>query len=177
MNRREFFKRGGLGVGGLLLAPVVLGEVWVQGWEAEEACGYVVDTLLRQGMVYVDVRVGICEIRGRATGYERGELLREELMGIRMCGEDGWRHVVVRDFGREGLERQLGLVLGAERGGEREADEWISAHFEVEGVLARKSSHVVSEAELNGAWLRYAERPLLCRDGEDFLFCDLLIEQ
>ena len=177
MNRRDFLKISGLGASGLFLTTALSGTPITRRWKAEETIDRVVNWALQNGAIYVDARIGKCEIQGHGGKFEPVSLMDSELLGVRICTREGWRFMVLRDYEMGVVESQLTQAFKAKTPKRRQGDWWVSADFCRDELLASKSSQPEMLPDLNQAWMRYAELNPLPKGSQNLLFCDILIEQ
>jgi hypothetical protein len=174
MNRRQFFQRMGWGAGGLLLAPTVFGAAWSESWEAEDITAYAVACAREAGALYADARVGTCQLSSEGPHVAD----RAELLGMRICGPDGWRHVLLHSSDRDQLRAQIEEVLATPlRQDSTQRKHWIAAVFLVEQTLASASSDPSVATTLQTAWMRYPQPTALPASSADIFYCDLLLTQ
>lgn len=62
MDRRDFFKRAGLGLGGIFLSRNLVARHLDAELPAKDTLRYAVDYLMDGGAAYVDARIGECEL-------------------------------------------------------------------------------------------------------------------
>jgi hypothetical protein len=177
MRRREFFKMLGLGAGGILVLPSLIGAAWTETWQAEDAVRFAMAYAQKLGATYTDARIGPGEIQGKLEQFQPKSLLTSDLLGLRICTPAGWRHVVMRDFSKAAIAEGIDQVFRVDAQNAPDEHNWVTAHFHNEQMLAQGSSHPEVEQVLNTAWLRYAQRPNLPRNGHNLLFCDLILAQ
>jgi hypothetical protein len=174
MNRRQFFQRMGWGAGGLLIAPSVFGAAWSESWDAESLAAFAVACAREAGASYADAHVGDCIYHGdRPLAF-----LRSELLGMRICGPEGWHHVLLHDNDRDTLRRHIQTVLATPiRTDSSQRQHWQAAVFFEEQVHASASSDPQVAAQLQSAWLRYPQPLALPASNDHILFCDALLIQ
>lgn len=177
MDRRNFLKMSGLGATGLFLQTSLAAAPLTRQWKAEELVHKALDLALKQGALYADARIGTCEILGHSSEFKAVSLFNAELLGMRICTPQGWRHLVLRELDSITLETHIQHAHNALPTVPRTGAWWVSAEFCSEKVLARKSSHPDTETQLNASWMRYVDRPKLPINTDHLLFCDLLLEQ
>ena len=177
MDRRDFFKRAGLGLGGLFVAKGLLASQLTDGAAASQTLQYVVDYLKERGALYADARIGPCELIGRDQNFLPNSLFRSELLGVRVAREEGWRHAVISDLEQPALDRSLDLLLQAEVKEGTPAGKWVTAQFDMGKIISGHSSDPEVAHELNQVSLRFTEKTAIPQGSQDLLFCDLLIEE
>lgn len=175
MNRRDFFKRAGLGIGGLVVSKNLLARHLDSELSAQNTLCFVVDFLLKQGADYVDARIGECDLMGKSKSFLPNSLFRAEMLGIRIAKDDAWRHVVISDLSQPGLTETLNLILKAKPIKDNPEREWVAAVFNIDKVMAEHSSAPEVTKELDQTHLRFAIRDGIPNGTADLLFCDLLI--
>lgn len=174
MNRRQFFQRMGWGAGGLLLAPAVFGSAWSEAWEAESIAAYAVACALEAGALYADAHVGDCLF----TGDRPLSFLRSELLGMRICGPGGWRHVLLHETDRDRLRAHIQRVLATPvLADSTQRRDWVTAVFMEGQVMAHASSDPEAGRQLQHALLRYATPTSLPASDGSILYCDALLIQ
>lgn len=174
MNRREFFKMTGLGMGSAFLLPGILSAAWTDQWNAEEAVAFAVAHARANGATYADACIGPCEVHGHKEGFAPVGLLDTDLLGMRICTPQGWRMVLLRDFSKAAIQRDLTPALEPAPEMQNAREHWLVAHFPNEKILAKHSSDTSLSHGLHGAQLRYG-RPLdLPSNLPDTLFCDII---
>ncbi len=177
MNRREFFKLTGLGAGAAFLVPTLLASAWTEQWKAEDAVKFAVAHAQACGATYADATVGPCELVGHSEDLTPIGLLENNLLGMRICSPSGWRKLVLPAFSQSEIRQQMQLVFDESRPKQPERNHWVAANFCKETVLAHHSSDASVEAGLNAAMLRYGQRLDLPENGDNLLFCDILLHQ
>lgn len=177
INRREFLKRMGLGMGGLLVASPLLASTWSSDWQAESAVQFAVETALKKGALYADASIGRCEIQGNSAHFAPTALKEQELLGMRICTPEGWRNVVFSKFQRADLLKAIPESMAASPQGVASDEYWITAHFDQEQVKAQHNSDPHIAGQLANKWMRYANRIALPNSSKDLLFCDILLIQ
>ena len=177
MDRRDFFKRAGLGLGGLFVAKGLLASQLTDGGKASQTLQYVVEYLTERGALYADARIGPCELIGRDQNFLPNSLFRSELLGVRVAREAGWRHAVISDLEQPALDQSLDLLLEATVKEGSPPGKWVTAQFDMGRIMAGHSSDPEVARELNQVPLRFTQKAAIPQGSKDLLFCDLLIEE
>lgn len=161
-------------MGSAFLLPGILSAAWTDQWNAEEAVAFAVAHARANGASYADACIGPCEVHGHQDGFAPTGLLNTDLLGMRICTPEGWRMVLLRDFTKAAIQRDLSPALQATTAMQPNREHWVVAHFPSEKVLAKHSSDSSLHQGLQSSQLRYG-RPLdLPLNLPGTLFCDII---
>ena len=160
----------------IFLAPRLSGKSWHNQANAAEIVREAIEAAKANGAIYADARVGICTLYGANEAFQELELLKTEILGMRICTENGWRHVLLLDSGKKALSVSIQKAIQAKSMAKKAEKHWLKAHFCQDEVLAQHSTDPKIEADLNVALLRFAEKQPLPDNTAQFHFCDFLIQ-
>lgn len=161
-------------MGSAFLLPSILSAAWTDHWNAEEAVAFAVAHSRAHGASYADACIGPCEVHGHRENAAPLGLLDSDMLGMRILTPQGWRMVLLRDFSKAAIVRDLQPALDPAVPMQPRRDHWLVAHFASERLLARHTSD--STLNLHGAQVRYGRPLSLPMNLPDTLFCDIITQ-
>lgn len=176
MDRKDFLKSAGLAAAALFVRPEKFVSRWDEDLDAQDFVSQALAYALANGAIYADARIGECTLVGYDDAHEAIDLLKDNLIGLRICTNAGWRNFILADLKSKDLEARIKEAMAAPIQNTTPNKYMLSAHFCQDKIKAYKSTDSQIESMLNTAQIRYAQTQALPSNSNNIHFCDLLIQ-